>query len=282
MCKTGLVLEGGAMRGLFTAGVIDVMMENGIEYDGMIGVSAGAVFGCNYKSGQIGRVIRYNKRFCKDPRYVGFRSWLKTGDLYGGEFDYHILPDKLDIMDAVTFKNNPMKFYVVATDVQTGKPFYKKIDEVNYEGLEWMRASASMPVASRPVELEGQKYLDGGISDSVPLKWMQENGYSKNVVVLTQPDGYVKKPLKYFGFTKLLLRKYPAIVNALRDRHRRYNRQLAFIGNQEKRGRCYVIRPEEELDIGAVCRNPEKLQEVYEKGRKTAENNLENIKSFLD
>ena len=146
--KTGLVMEGGAMRGLFTAGVIDVMMEKEIEFDGAIGVSAGAAFGCNYKSKQIGRALRYNINDCKDKRYCSMKSLITTGNLYGAEFCYHELPDKLDIFDCETFENNPMEFYLVCTDVLTGKPIYKKCEKADYDCLEWMRASASMPLAS--------------------------------------------------------------------------------------------------------------------------------------
>ena len=167
--KRGLVLEGGAMRGLFTAGVIDVMMEHGIDFDGMVGVSAGSSFGCNFKSRQPGRVLRYNLRFGRDPRYMGLRSLLKTGNLVGAEFAYHVLPLELDIFDSQTFESNPMEFYMVCTDVSTGETVYHRMDKVDYDSLEWLRASASMPVVTRPVKVnDGRLLLDGGISDSIP------------------------------------------------------------------------------------------------------------------
>jgi predicted patatin/cPLA2 family phospholipase len=171
--KTGLVLEGGAMRGLFTAGALDVFMERGITFDGLIGVSAGACFGCNYKSGQIGRVIRYNKRFARDPRYCSWRSLFTTGDLFGAEFCYRELPKKLDVFDAAAFEANPMEFHIVATDAATGKPVYKRLDRADDTALDWIRASASMPIVSRPVEIDGRKYLDGGLSDGIPLKYFE-------------------------------------------------------------------------------------------------------------
>ena len=162
MMKKGLVLEGGAMRGLFTAGIIDVMMEAGLEPDGLIGVSAGAAFGCNYKSRQPGRVIRYNTRFAHDKRFCSWQSWWKTGDLYNAQFGYHRIPTELDVFDDVTFNVSPMAFYVVCTDVLTGKAIYKRLDKSNHLTYDWIRASASMPLASKVVELEGQKVLDGG------------------------------------------------------------------------------------------------------------------------
>ena len=205
--KKGLVLEGGAMRGLFTAGVLDVMLEHNIEFDGAVGVSAGACFGCNYKSKQIGRTLRYNKRFAKDKRYCSLYSLLTTGDLYGADFCYHEIPEKLDVFDEETYENNPMEFYVVCTDAETGEPVYHRIDTGNEENLEWIRASASMPVVSRAVEIGGKKLLDGGISDSIPLDWFTSIGYDRNVVVLTRPADYVKEPLPMKHGMKLLLKK---------------------------------------------------------------------------
>jgi predicted patatin/cPLA2 family phospholipase len=186
--KKGLVLEGGAMRGLFTAGVTDVLMENGIRFDGAAGVSAGAAFGCNYKSHQPGRVLRYNKRFCNYWRYSGYRSLLLTGDIYGADFCYRKVPLELDKFDLDTFRNDPMEFYVVATDCATGEASYHKMTDYDEENMLWLRASASMPVASRPVKIGDRHYLDGGMSDSIPLEFMQKIGYGKNVVILTQPE----------------------------------------------------------------------------------------------
>ena len=168
--KTGLVLEGGGMRGLFTAGVMDVMMEQGIRFDGMIGVSAGAAFGCNYKSCQPGRALRYNIRFSKDPNYMGWRTLWKTGELVNGEYAYHTIPTQLDIFDADTFAANPMEYHLVCTDANTGEPVYKQLSKVDYETLEWVRASASMPIVSHPVKLEGRELLDGGIVDSIAVR----------------------------------------------------------------------------------------------------------------
>ena len=202
--KTGLIMEGGAMRGMFTAGVIDVLMEAGVCFDGAIGVSAGAVFGCNYKSRQIGRVIRYNKTYCQDPRYVSFRSLLRTGDIYGEEFCYHELPDRLDPFDVKTYEENPMDFYVVCTDVETGKPVYHNCLKGDAEDIQWMRASASMPALSRFVNLDGHMLSDGGTADSIPVRFFESIGYERNVVILTQPEGYVKKPNQLLPLLRIL------------------------------------------------------------------------------
>ena len=188
-------MEGGALRGLFTAGILDVLMENGVRFDGLVGVSAGAAFGCNYKSGQAGRVIRYNKRFAHEWRYCSWRSWIATGDLFGGEFCYHKMPDELDVFDKETFDSNPMEYYAVCTDVETGEAVYKRLMKCSPETYEYIRASASMPMVSRIVEIGGSKLLDGGVTDSIPLRFFQQQGYERNLVILTQPADYAHSPV---------------------------------------------------------------------------------------
>lgn len=279
--KTGLVMEGGAMRGMYTAGVIDVFMENDIAFDGAVGVSAGAVFGCNYKSHQIGRVIRYNKKYCRDPRYVSFRSLLRTGDIYGEEFCYHELPEKLDVFDTDTYKNSPMEFYVVCTDAVTGKAVYHKCDNGDDVDIQWMRASAAMPVLSKLVTIDGQILSDGGTADSIPVRFFQKNGYERNVVILTQPEGYIKNKNSYMPVIRAALKKYPELVRALENRHEMYNETLEYIREEEKAGKLLVIRPSRKLEVGAVERSPEKLEAVYQTGRKDALERVEEIKAWI-
>ena len=279
--KKGLVLEGGAMRGLFTAGVIDVMMEAKVEPDGLIGVSAGAAFGCNYKSRQPGRAIRYNKMFARDKRYCSWWSWLKTGDLYNAEFGYHIIPTEYDIFDNQAFEKNPMAFYAVCTDVETGKPVYKQLTESTPLTYDWIRASASMPLASKVVELEGMKVLDGGVADSIPLEYFEQIGYEKNMVILTQPDGYVKEHNKLMPLMRIALRKYPKMIEALDNRHIMYNKQLVYVYQAESTGRALVIRPETPLPIGHISHDPENMQRVYDIGRETGKKYIERIKAFF-
>lgn len=278
--KRGLVLEGGAMRGLFTTGITDVMMEAGIEPDGLIGVSAGAAFGCNYKSRQPGRAIRYNKRFARDKRYCSWQSWLKTGDLYNAEFGYHIVPAKYDIFDDKAFNENPMEFYVVCTDVTTGKAVYKQLKESTPLTYDWIRASASMPLASKVVELEGQKVLDGGVADSIPLEYFERIGYDRNVVILTQPEGFVKERNPLMPLMRIALRHYPNMIKAMDTRHLMYNRQLEYVRQAEREGRCLVIRPETAIPIGHISHDPKEMQRVYEMGRQTGEQYINKIKEF--
>lgn len=279
--KHGLVLEGGAMRGLFTAGVTDVMMEEGLTFDGAVGVSAGAVFGCNYKSNQPGRVLRYNLRFCKDPRYCSMRSWAKTGDLFGADFCYREIPDHLDPFDREAYRSNPMDFYVVGTDVTTGQPVYHNCTKGDQEDMDWFRGSASMPMASRVVEVGSYRLLDGGISDSIPLRYLESQGYEKNVVVLTQPMGYVKKKNKGLPLMRRALKQYPHVVEAMARRHEMYNEITAYVREQERRGRVFVIRPEAALDIGRVEHHEEKIQKAYDHGRAVARKRLAALKEFL-
>lgn len=279
--KKGLVLEGGAMRGLFSAGVIDVLMENNLLPDGVIGVSAGAAFGCNIKSKQPGRVIRYNKKLAHDWRYASFRSLLTTGDYFGGEYAYHYMPRHLDYFDVETFNNNPMEFWAVCTNVGTGKAVYKRLMEVDNNCLEYIRASASMPIAARIVTVEGKKLLDGGIADSIPLRFFQEQGYDRNLVVLTQPANYVKEPNKLMPLMRLWLRRHPRIIRALEQRHIMYNNQLEYVRQEEKKSNTLVLRPEAVLTIGHLSHNPDDMQATYEHGRKVATKHLEEIKAFF-
>lgn len=279
--KTGLVLEGGGMRGLFTAGVMDVMMEHGIRFDGIVGVSAGATFGCNYKSHQVGRVLRYNVRFKDDPRYMGLRSLLRTGDLVAAEFSYHTLPNELDVFDFDTFNNDPTEFHIVCTDALTGEPVYRRLDTMSDEGLDWIRASASMPLVSKPVSIGGRLLLDGGISDSIPLRYFQGQGFERNVVILTQPKGFYKKKTKLMPLFHLFMRKYPAIVQAMARRHIMYNDELSYLEEQERRGNILLIYPQDTLPIGRTEQDEPKMRCVYTMGRAKAEEMLTAIQDFV-
>lgn len=280
--KRGLVLEGGAMRGLWTAGVIDVMMEHDIWPDGLIGVSAGAAFGCNYKSRQVGRAIRYNTKYARDSRYSGLKSWLTSGNYYNAEFGYHTMPKELDVFDDDAFNKNPMAFYVVCTDVLTGNPVYQLLSEATEETYDWIRASASMPLASKVVELQGRKLLDGGVADSIPLEYFESIGYRRNVVILTQPAGYQKEHNKLMALMRLSLRHYPKMIEAMDKRHLMYNRQLQYVAQAEQEGRCLVIRPEGKIPIGHISHDASQMRLVYEQGRRVGEKYLDRIKAFYE
>ena len=278
----GLVLEGGAMRGLFSAGVIDVLMEHNIEFDSIVGVSAGAAFGCNYKSKQIGRVIRYNMRYADDKRFCSVSSLIKTGDMFGAKFCYDTIPNELDVFDKETYENNPVNFYAVCTDTETGEPVYPLLEKADELSFRWIRASASMPLVSKPVLIEGRHYIDGGITDSIPLEFMIKNGCERNVVVLTQPRDYTKEKASMLPLMKLSLRKYPETFEAIKRRHIMYNRARELVFEEERSGSALIICPDEKLPIGRIEHDPEVMKKVYDLGRKTADSKLEELKVFLD
>ena len=278
--KTALVMEGGAMRGMFTCGILDVFMENDMTFDAACGVSAGAVLSCNFKSGQIGRGLRYNKKYSKDPRYCSVKSLIRTGDLYGVDFCYREIPDVLDKFDRDAFRKNPLPFYVGATDVFTGEPRYHKCVNCDDTDMLWMRASASMPLLSRIVEVDGYSLLDGGISDPVPYGYMKELGYEKSVIILTQPENYKKAKSRAVPLMKVMLKKYPAIVKAMEHRHELYQKQLDDIKEMEKSGEAFVIRPPKPLGIGRTEKDPDELERVYCEGRAEAERRLSSLVEF--
>ena len=278
---TGLVLEGGAMRGLFSAGVLDVFIENGIKFDNVIGVSAGACFGCNYVSKQAGRAIRYNMKYAKDKRYCSVSSLIKTGDIFGAEFCYHTLPIQLDKFDEGAFIDSGIPFYLVVTDVETGEAGYHRMCDAGYEELEWMRASASMPLVSNIVEIAGGKYLDGGITDAIPLKASEAIGCERNVTILTKPRGFRKGPYKTMPIAKRMYRKYPNLVHALSVTHIAYNEQFEYCLKQEKAGANFVICPKSPLPLGHICHDPLVMREAYDLGRSEANEHMKALERFL-
>mgnify|MGYP002535760840 FL=1 len=276
----GLVLEGGGFRGMYTCGVIDVFMENGICFDEVVGVSAGAAFGCNIKSKQIGRALRYNKRFCRDSRYSGLKSFIKTGDLYNKEFAYGIVPTILDPFDTKTFRENPLKFTVVCTDIHTGNPVYHEIQNGDATDIEWIRASASIPIVSKPVKLDGYELLDGGVSDSIPVNWMLERS-DKAVIILTRDKSYRKEPMKYIYLLKKAFKEYPNLQKALENRYIVYNKTLDQIEQLEREGKVFVIRPSKPIACAMIEKDPDHLQEIYDIGRRDALHYLEDLKKYL-
>lgn len=267
------------MRGIYTAGVLDVLMEEGVAVDGVVGVSAGAIHGCNYVSGQHGRSIRYYKKYAQDPRFLSVRSLLKTGNMVDTDFCYRELPLTLDPFDNEAFKASPIPFYVVCTDVETGRAEVVLCDDL-MEKIDYLRASASMPLASRTVRIGGRRCLDGGVADSVPLRAFEGMGYGRNIVVLTRPADYVKfsedNPL-----FRLRYAKYPAFRRALARRHIVYNETMDYIARREREGAVFVIRPRSPLPIGRTDTDPERMEAVYRIGREDAGARLAELRRFL-
>ena len=279
--KTGIVLEGGGMRGMYTCGILDVLMENHIYVDGMVGVSAGIAFGCNYKSRQAGRALRYNVRFAKDRRYSGMMSLLKTGNYYNAHFAYNLVPRHYDIFDYNVFEDTAMECYAVCFDVKTGNGVYQRLDRVNDDFFEWIRASASMPVVAQPVEVGGRLLLDGGLADSIPLEFMMSKGYERNIVVLTREDGFRKTAEHGMWLIKPLLRKWPKVIEALKKRPAHYNMQLQQVREQERKGTAFVFRPLKPLNVSRTTHDAAEMNRVYQQGREEALQRLDELKRFL-
>lgn len=280
MVKTGLVLEGGAMRGMFTAGVLDVFMDNNIKFDGIIGVSAGALFGVNYLSKQRGRVVRYAKRFNGQKEYMSLSSLIKTGDLVNIDYAYNVVPRQLDVFDDETYMKDDTAFYAVVTNIETGEAEYMPIKSV-FEQMDVLRASGSMPFVSKPVELDGKYYLDGAVADSIPVKKFLEMGYDRLIVVLTKHDGYVKGPIPPWLANTFYKKKYPEFAKKVRDRHIMYNDTISYIRDLKRKKEIFVICPSQYYKISKVEKDPDKLQGLYELGLSDCEKCVEEVKKFL-
>ena len=279
--KIGLVLEGGGMRGLFSAGVLDALLElKELNVNGIVGVSSGALFGVNYVSKQKERAVRYNKKYADDKRYMGLYSWITTGNAVNKDFAFYELPYKLDVFDNETFKKAETDFYVVMTNVESGKPEYVLIEDA-FAQMEYLRATSALPFASKIIEINGKKYLDGGISDSIPIDFCESLGYDKIIAVLTRPEGTYKEDKLGFLY-KLVYRKYPNLVNSLLNMATDYEKVLAKIKDLENKGKIFVVRPPEVLKIGRLEKNRDKIQKVYDTGLNTGLKELNNIVKYLN
>ena len=279
--KIGLVLEGGGMRGLFSAGVLDALLElKELNVNGIVGVSSGALFGVNYVSKQKERAVRYNKKYADDKRYMGLHSWITTGNAVNKDFAFYELPYKLDVFDNETFKKAKTDFYVVMTNVESGKPEYVLIEDA-FAQMEYLRATSALPFASKIIEINGKKYLDGGISDSIPIDFCESLGYDKIIAVLTRPEGTYKEDKLGFLY-KLVYRKYPNLVNSLLNMATDYEKVLAKIKDLENKGKIFVVRPPEVLKIGRLEKNRDKIQKVYDIGLNTGLKELDNIVKYLN
>ena len=279
--KVGLVLEGGGMRALFTAGVLDALLDvKELNIDGIVGVSAGALFGVNYVSGQKERAIRYNKKYARDKRYMGLYSWITTGNAVNKEFAFYEIPFKLDVFDQEKFKESKIDFHVVMTNIENGQAEYILIEDV-FEQMEYLRATSALPFASKIIEINGKKYLDGGISDSIPIDYCESLGYDKIILILTRPEDAHKNDKLSFLY-KLVYRKYPNLVERLINMGKDYEVVLKKIKDLENENKIFVIRPPEVLKIGRLEKNEDKIQNVYDIGLNTGIKEKENLLKYLN
>ena len=279
--KVGLVLEGGGMRALFTAGVLDALLDvKELNIDGIVGVSAGALFGANYVSGQKERAIRYNKKYARDKRYMGLYSWITTGNAVNKEFAFYEIPFKLDVFDQEKFKESKIDFHVVMTNIENGQAEYILIEDV-FEQMEYLRATSALPFASKIIEINGKKYLDGGISDSIPIDYCESLGYDKIILILTRPEDAHKNDKLSFLY-KLVYRKYPNLVERLINMGKDYEIVLKKIKDLENENKIFVIRPPKVLKIGRLEKNEDKIQNVYDIGLNTGKKEIDNLLKYLN
>lgn len=277
--KIGMVLEGGGMRGLYTAGILDAMLDKNFQVNGIIGVSAGALFGVSYVSKQRGRSLRYNQKYASDPRYMSFKSLITTGDFVNKDFAYYELPLKLDIFDEESFSKSKTDFYATVTNVETGKPEYLKIINATIQ-IEELRASSSLPFCSKIVKINDKLYLDGGISDAIPVNKCLEMGYDKVIVITTRPLNYRKTKSNQL-LPKIFYHRYPNFVKAINTRYQRYNDTLDQLQELEKQNKIFVIRPSKLIKINRLEKNPDKMQEIYNLGLQDFQDNYQALQKYL-
>lgn len=277
--KVGLVLEGGALRGLYTAGVLDCFLKNNIKVDAIYASSAGAMFGINYVSKQEGRVLRFVKKLSSDRNYMGFKSYLTTGNIINKEYSYYKLPLFEDPFDEISFRKNYIPFYASLTNVKTGAAEYKQIFNTQKD-VEYLRASSSMPFLSKIVKIKNKEYLDGGLADSIPLKICQKNNYDKIIVILTREEKHLEKRNNQL-LTKIVYRKYPNLINVINNRYKEYNSQINEINELAKNNEIFLIRPSEHINMKSLERDNIKLQSMYDLGVKDATNLLDSLKKYI-
>lgn len=281
MYQVGLVLEGGGMKGVYSSGVLDFFLDKGLEFSSCYGVSAGACSLCSFLSKQRGRAYHVSVDYLDDKEYCSVYSLLKTGDLFGVDMCYRKIPDELSPYDHETYMKYPGKFYSVVTNIETGEAEYIPIKDLR-DDIIAIRASASLPLVSRNVEINGKLYLDGGISDAIPLRKSIQDGNQKNVVVMTKEIGYRRKPASMLKLTKMYYRKYPKIYELMKDRHIAYNETLDLIEEQVKAGNVFLIQPKEKGEVGRIEKDKDKLQALYEAGYRDAEACYEDFIGFLN
>lgn len=280
MIDAGLVLEGGGMRGVYTAGVLDAFLDEKLVFSSVYGVSAGSCHACSYLSGQRGRAFRVNVDYLDDPEYCGVHTYLRTGNVFGAKMLYEEIPDVLDPFDHEAFSHYEGKFYAVVTDVETGQARYLRVTDLKRQ-MWVIRASSSMPLVSKTLVVKGHHLLDGGIADSIPIRRSLADGNKKNVVILTRDADYRKEPNPLMPLMKLRYPKKKAFVEAMRTRHIRYNETLDFLKEQEAAGEVFVIRPSAQVEVGRVEKDREKLTALYEQGVRDGQEALASLREYL-
>ncbi len=281
MYQAGLILEGGGMKGMYTAGVLDFFLDKGLEFSSVYGVSAGACHMCSYLSKQKGRSLDVGLDYLDNKKYCSVESLITTGDLFNVKTSYHLIPEYLNPYDYAAFDKYEGKAYAVVTNIITGKPEYLRIRDMRKD-IDAIRASASLPLVSRNVKIGTGLYLDGGISDAIPIQKSIMSGNRKNIVILTKEEGYVRKAATQIGLLKLRYLKYKKVYELMKERHLTYNSTLSYLEEQQENGQAFVIRPKVKSDVGRIEKDSEKLKKLYEEGYEDAENCFELLENYLE
>lgn len=266
--KLGLVVEGGGVRAIYAAGVLDVLHDMCLPFSGVIGVSAGAIHGISFVSSQKGRSYRIYTRFCRDPRFFSFRTWLRTGNIVDNDFCYREIPQELEPFDQKAFEASGMEFWTVSTNLETGKPEYIRMRDCFAE-IDALIASDSLPYVSKPVHYRGKLLLDGGCSDRVPLRAFQSMGFDRNVVVLTHPEDHRVKD-RDAALVRLFYRKYPAFCRTFENSPQDYEKTQAYLKAEEQKGTVFTIRPKAPIPVSRLSHDPQAIIRAYEMGRRDA------------
>ncbi|SFI73380.1 MULTISPECIES: patatin family protein [unclassified Bacillus (in: firmicutes)] len=280
MNNIGLVLEGGGMKGLYTAGVLEYFMEQNLYFPYVIGVSAGACMAATYLSRQKGRNKKVNTELVSDPRYISFRNFLRKRELFGMDFLFDEVPNKIVPFDFQTFQDGAEQFVIGTTDCETGEAVYYNKHEHGDDILKIIRASSSVPFIAPVVEYDDKRLLDGGITDPIPIQKAQGDGYQKNVVIMTKPAGYKKQPSKLASIAKWLYRQYPNVADRLAQHSEIYNNTISYLYSEEQKENFFVIQPSVQLPVSGLERNQERLVHLYELGYNDAKNQFEQLKEW--
>lgn len=281
MYQAGLILEGGGMKGVYTAGVLDFFLDKGIEFSSVYGVSAGACSMGSYLSKQKGRALEVNIDYLDTRKYCSAESLFTTGNLFNVDMCYHLIPEYLHPYDYDIFNKYQGKAYSVATNIKTGKPEYFRIRDMKKD-IDKIRASASLPLVSRNVKINGDYYLDGGISDAIPLRKSMLEGNAKNIVIMTKEEGYVREPASQLGIIKFSYLRYPKVYELMVQRHLKYNATLEFMEEQKQKGGAFVIRPKYVSTVGRIEKNVRKLEALYQEGYHDADACYEEMIQYLN
>ncbi len=279
--NTGLVLEGGGLRGVYSSGVLNYLMKKSIYFPYVIGVSMGACNAANYISKQVERNKIVNISFVNDSRYLSYLRLILKGELFGMDFIFNTIPNNLIPFDYETFYNNEQKCITTVSDCISGEPLYYEKNELGKDYLKVLQASSSLPFIAKPVKFRGKILMDGGLSDSIPIKKSIKDGNKKHVLILTQPKGYRKPKSNSSKYAKIKYFKYKGLIKCLQTRTNRYNKTMDYIDQLEERGEVFVIRPKLPLNIGRVERNKPKLYEAYDKGYNDMKILFENMVLYL-